>query len=129
MIPGIHLTPIGDDSVLLEPGDGLDPTDPNAYLVPLLAFLQKKRARFLIYDLKNVALIDRVYYEWMTAMNSLCLISGIRMVVANIRPYAAFALSQLLSDDPPFACALDVDSARQAILRLAGSDTGAGTNP
>ncbi|MHB8347663.1 MAG: hypothetical protein ACYDHM_10870 [Acidiferrobacterales bacterium] len=129
MIPGIHLTPIGDDSVLLEPGEGLDPTDPDGYLVPLLAFLQKKRARFLIYDLKNVALVDRVYYDWMTAMNSLCLISGIRMVVANIRPYAAFALSQLIDGDPPFSCALDVDSARQTIVHLSSTDAGADPGP
>jgi len=118
MIPGIHLTPIGDDSVLLEPGEGLDPTDPDSYLVPLLGYLQKKRARFLIYDLKTVALIDRVYYDWMIAMNSLCQISDVRMVVANIRPHAAFALSQMIAGDPPFSCALDVDFARQMILRL-----------
>ncbi len=124
MIPGIHLTPIGDDSVLLEPGEGMDPTDPDSYLVPLLAFLHKKRARFLIYDLKNVALVDHVYYEWMTAMHSLCLISGIRMIVANIRPYAAFALSQLIDGDPPFTCALDVDSARQIILRFLSVEAG-----
>ena len=119
MIPGIHLTPIGDDCVLLEPGEGLDPTDPDAYLVPLLGYLQKQRARFLIYDLKTVALIDHVYYAWMTAMNSLCLISGITMVAANIRPHAAYALSQLIAGNPPFPCALNVDSARQAIQRLA----------
>ncbi len=129
MIPGIHLTPLGDDSVLLEPGEGLDPTDPDAYLVPLLEFLQKKRARFLIYDLKNVALIDGVYYEWITAMNALCLIAGIRMVVANIRPYAAYALSQLIDGDPPFLCALDVDNARQTILRLVSADTLTGLRP
>ncbi len=123
MIPGIHLTPIGEDSVLLEPGEGLDPTDPDAYLVPLLGYLQKQRARFLIYDLKSVALIDNVYYEWMTTMNSLCMISGITMVATNIRPYAAFALSQQIAGNPPFPCALNVDSARRKIRGLAAPES------
>ena len=30
MIEGIHLTPIGDGNVLLEPGEGLDPGNPES---------------------------------------------------------------------------------------------------
>ena len=34
-IAGLHITHIGDDCVLLEPSEGLDPSDPDTYLLPL----------------------------------------------------------------------------------------------
>ena len=40
MTEGIHLTPIGDGNVLLEPGEGLDPSNPDALVAPVLEFLQ-----------------------------------------------------------------------------------------
>jgi anti-anti-sigma regulatory factor len=112
MIEGMHLTAIGDGVVLLEPRDALDPSDPDAYLQALLAYLQDRRARRLIYDLKDVPLIDTLYYEWLKAVNAMCRIGGIELVAANMQPTAAFVLAQRLTEPPPFACALDVDSAR-----------------
>jgi len=42
MIRGMHLTFIGNGSVLLEPGNSLDPSDPDAYFEPLIAYMQNR---------------------------------------------------------------------------------------
>ncbi|HKK14025.1 MAG TPA: hypothetical protein VKA14_05120, partial [Gammaproteobacteria bacterium] len=97
----MHLTPIGSGIVLLEPTDGLDPTDSEAYLQPLVGFLQRRRTSRLIYDLKNVPLVDNVYYQWLHALHRMCRITGIELVVANMAPAAAYALAQLLDGPPP----------------------------
>lgn len=115
MIQGMHLTPIGDGNVLLEPGAGLDPGDPSAYLVPVLEVLQANAAHRLLYDLKNVALLDDVYYAWLTALHGACRISGIELITVNMQPEAAFALSHLIVGPPPFHCARDVDQVRRGV--------------
>ncbi|OBS10167.1 hypothetical protein [Acidihalobacter prosperus] len=107
-LSGMHLTRIGLGNILLEPGEGLDPADPDAYLEPLLAHIQRRAACRLIYDLKNVPLIDEVYYRWLLAVHALCGIANIEMVVVHMRPAAAFALSRLIDEPPPFRCALEV---------------------
>jgi hypothetical protein len=108
----MHVTHIGDDNMLLEPGDSLDPGIPDTYLIPLLQFLQEKSTRHLIYDMSNVAIIDGVYYDWLVALARLCTISGIEMIVVNMRPHTVYALALTLIAEPPFRCALDVDTAR-----------------
>jgi rsbT antagonist protein RsbS len=115
MTQGMHLTPIGDGNVLLEPGAGLDPSDPAAYLIPVLEVLQTNAACRLLYDLKNVPLLDKIYYEWLAALHTACRISGIELVTVNMQPEAAFALSHLLSGPPPFQCARDVDQVRRRV--------------
>lgn len=110
MIEGMHLTPIGDGNVLLEPGEGIDPANHDAYLTSLLEYLQQHNAQRLLYDLKNIRIIDSVYYRWLTALNSLCRISGIELITVNMRPAAAYALALMLDKPPPFNCALDIDS-------------------
>lgn len=115
MNQGMHLTPIGDGNVLLEPGAGLDPGDPAAYLIPVLEVLQANAARRLLYDLKNVLLLDAIYYKWLATLHAACRISGIEMVTVNMQPEAAFALSHLLSGAPPFQCARDVAQVRQRV--------------
>ena len=112
MVQGMHLTPIGDGNVLLEPTDGLDPGEPDTYLVPLTGKLQQMRAQHLLYDLKNVPVVDKLYYAWLVNVAVMCRISGIGMVVVNMRPAAAYALALTLKDNPPFGCALDVNRAR-----------------
>ena len=112
MLKGMHLTPIGDGNVLLEPTDALDPGEPDAYLVALTGALQQSRARRLLYDLKNVPVVDSLYYAWLTSVAAMCRISGIDMVVVNMRPTTAYALALTMKDNPPFGCALDVDRAR-----------------
>lgn len=112
MIQGMHLTPIGSGIVLLEPGEGLDPSDPDAYLEPLVGYLQRQRASRLIYDLTSVPLIDSVYYRWLKTVSDICRVTGVQLVVVNMAPPAAFALSRILDGPPPFLCALNVDRAR-----------------
>jgi anti-anti-sigma regulatory factor len=108
MIPGMHLTSIGNGDVLLEPSESLDPGQRDGPIEALLGYLQGCGARRLIYDLKNVALIDSVYYDWLKALHAICQIAGIQFVVIAMRPVAAYALAGRLSEDPPFQCALDV---------------------
>jgi rsbT antagonist protein RsbS len=108
MIQGMHLTPIGRSDVLLEPTESLDPSRRDAPLEALLGYLQDHGARRLIYDLRNVSLIDAVYYDWLRAIHAICRISGIQFVTVNMRPVAAYALASRLKEDPPFECALDV---------------------
>jgi len=111
MIQGMHLAAIGASNVLLEPGAGLDPSDPDTYLVPLLVYLQQHNTRRLLYDLGDVHIIDAVYYDWLLRLHRICRISGIELMTVNIRPPVAFALSLMLDATPPFTCALDVDRA------------------
>lgn len=120
MARGMHLTAIGEGAVLLEPTEGLDPGEPDAYLVPLIGSLQQMRAQRLLYDLRNVPVIDSLYYGWLASVAAMCRISGIDMVVVNMRPATAYALALTLKDNPPFGCALDVNSAR-GFSALAGS--------
>lgn len=108
----MHLTPLGDGAVLLEPTEGMDPSDPDGYVEALVGYLQERAAVRLIYDLGEVPVIDDLYYDWLTALSRACGVAGVAMVVANIQPPAAFALAQRLTADPPFECALDVDRAR-----------------
>lgn len=112
MIEGMHLTPIGDGNVLLEPGEGLDPSNPEALLAPILEFLQRNEARRLVYDLKNVRLIDSVYYAWLIKLSAACRIANVEMVTVNMQPAAAYALSLVLDKSPPFTCVLDIHHLR-----------------
>ena len=112
MIEGIHLTPIGDGNVLLEPGEGLDPSTPESMVAPVLEFLQRNEARRLVYDLKSVRLIDEVYYTWLTKLSATCRIANVEMVTVNMQPAAAYALSLTLDKSPPFTCALDIHNLR-----------------
>ncbi len=112
MAEGIHLTPIGDGNVLLEPGEGLDPSNPEALVAPVLEFLQRNEARRLVYDLKSVRLIDEVYYTWLTKLSATCRIANVEMVTVNMQPAAAYALSLTLNQSPPFTCALDIHHLR-----------------
>lgn len=117
MIRGMHLTFIGNGSVLLEPGNSLDPSDPDAYFEPLIAYMQNQRATKLIYDLKDKPFIDLTYYEWMVRLNSLCQICNVKMIIANMRPTAAFALAVTAGEEPPpFSCALNVENARELAI-------------
>lgn len=112
-IAGLHITHIGDDCILLEPSEGLDPTDPDTYLLPLLADLQKNNARYLIYDMKKVAIANPAYLGWLTIASRTLGVCGIQMIVVSLRPHTVFALSGSMVGEPAFLCALDVDSARQ----------------
>lgn len=108
-IGGMHLTLLGSGAVLLEPGEGLDPTDSSTYLIPLLQLLESRKATRLLYDLKYVPVIDEVYYHWLIKVHNACQVKGVELVVVNMQPQTAFALALTLEQKPPFRCALDVD--------------------
>lgn len=112
MLPGMHLTPIGDGLVLLEPNEALDPGEPGRLVEPLLERLQDLSARRLLYDLQNMPLLDQVYYDWLVHVQRACQIAGIELIAVNMRPTAAYGLAITLDQPPPFRCALDVDTAR-----------------
>ncbi len=109
----MHLTPIGEGQILLEPNESLDPSRPERYLDALMIYLQRYAARVLIYDASALPLIDAVYYAWLQQLARLCRLGGQQMIVAGISPTAAFGLARFLSGPPPFSCALSVDHARQ----------------
>lgn len=108
----LHVTPIGRDELLLEPGEALDPHAADHYLDFILARIQEANARRLYYDLQSLPLIDPVYYAWLTRLAQACHIIGVRMVAVHMRPTAAFGLSSFLNEKPLFETALDVDLGR-----------------
>jgi rsbT antagonist protein RsbS len=112
-VQGMHLTPLGDGHILLEPSLGLDISSPEDHIAQLMDVLQRKQATCLIYDMSSISIIDDVYYAWLKRISSLCHLGGQNMVVVNVQPTAAFSLSTLLDECPPFDCAIDVDQARQ----------------
>lgn len=116
MLQGMHITPIGNRKILLEPGDSLDPGSPDEYVVDLMDALHTESTDTLIYDLKKVPLIDDIYYAWLIRLNKLCALSNIDMVIVNIRTTAAFSLATSMKQPPPFKCSLDVESARQGLF-------------
>jgi rsbT antagonist protein RsbS len=107
MAEGIHLTPIGDGNVLLEPGEGR-PSDPGALVAPVLDFLQNNEGRGLVYG-PEARLIDGC-----TGLvnHATCRIANVEMVTVNMQPAAAYALSLTLNQSPPFTCALDIHNLR-----------------
>lgn len=116
MLKGIHLTSIGDNNMLLEPGDGLNPDTPDKYVVELMRLMQNSNTRTLLYDLENVPLIDEIYYTWLVRLHHLCTLTNIELIATNICPTAAFSLAASLQQPPPFKCALDIDSAREGVV-------------
>lgn len=116
MLEGMHLTAIGRATILLEPGEALDPSRADDYLVPLLDYLQKQKAERLLYDLKTLRVIDSEYYRWLSTIHALLALANIQMITVNMRPAVAYALSLTLTAPPPFACALDVHRATQRVL-------------
>jgi len=108
-IAGAHLTPIGDGDFLLEPSRGLDIANCDVLIEAILGLVQTGKGQRLYYDLAELALIDPVYYQWMSRLARACQAINVRMVCIHMQPTAAFGLSQFLHDTPPFACALDVE--------------------
>lgn len=108
-IAGAHLTSIGDGDFLLEPTRGLDIANSDALIEEILSRVQKSKGQRLYYDLSELAIIDPVYYQWMSTLARACRAVNVKMVSIHMQPTAAFALSQFLQEIPPFVCALDVE--------------------
>lgn len=100
----MHVTPIGDGAVLVEPSDSLDPAAADQYIERLGEILLRMGARTLFYDLAHVALVDQVYYAWLVALHRSCHMLGVEFVSLHMRPVTAFALAQILDHPVPFRC-------------------------
>ena len=109
---GMHLTILSRQCVLLEPGTSLDPANPEQYASDIITFLQKNRSKGLIYDLENISLIDKTYYDWLKYLSTLCKLNNTQLVVIHMKPSAAYGLSGFINESPPFETALDIESAR-----------------
>ena len=108
-IAGAHLTPIGDGDFLLEPTRGLDIANCDVLIEAILGLVQLGKGQRLYYDLAELALIDPVYYQWLSRLARACRAINVSMVCIHMQPTAAFGLSQFLHEGPPFVCALDVE--------------------
>lgn len=107
-IAGAHLTPIGAGDFLLEPTRGLDISNSDNLIQEILASVQLSKGLRLYYDVSELAIIDYVYYQWMSRLARACKTVNIQMVCIHMQPTAAFGLSQFLQEAPPFICARDV---------------------
>jgi anti-anti-sigma regulatory factor len=112
---GMHLTVLSKQCVLLEPGLSLNPAEPDQYASGVMNYLQKNRTKGLIYDLKNLSIIDKTYYQWLKYLYTLCKLNNTQLVVINMKPTAAYGLSLFIDGFPPFKTALNVQDARDLI--------------
>ena len=113
---GIHLTLLSRQCVLLEPGASLNPAKPEQYADEIISFLQKNRSLGLIYDLKDISLIDKTYFNWLNYLHTLCRLNNTIMVTVNMSPSAAYGLSLFMDEFPDFKTALSVEDARKHIV-------------
>ncbi len=115
---GMHLTVLSSQCVLLEPGVSLDPANPEQYAADIIEFLQKNRIQGLIYDLKELALIDKTYYQWLKYLFTLCKLNNTQLVAIHMKPSAAYGLSCFMKEPPPFETALNIESARRVFNQV-----------
>ncbi len=104
-----HLTKIGSAGLLLEPSEGLDPSAGLDYVEDLVRVLLASDSRYLYYDVKDVAVIDPVYYQWLLQLERSCRLLGTVLVILHMRPETAFALGRDLDGPISFSCAQSLD--------------------
>lgn len=109
-IPGIHLTQIGSGDFLLEPSRSLNIRERETLIEQIAGHLLCARGSYLYYDLSDQALIDPVYYDWLTSLARAMRVINVGMVCIHMQPTAAFALAQFVQTPPVFATALDIAS-------------------
>ncbi|RMG51292.1 MAG: hypothetical protein D6717_13095 [Gammaproteobacteria bacterium] len=111
----LHISPLGDQALLLEPGEGFSPDQADDCLVVVQEAMQRTSARWLIFDLTRVVLIDRAYHEWLLRLHRLARLQHAGMLVAGMRPAVAWTLVQMLDEEPPYRSLRDIDEALQFI--------------
>lgn len=119
-----HLMGIGGAGLLLEPGEGLDPAAGLNYMEAITEVLLASTACYLYYDVKGVAVIDTVYYEWLLQLDRGCQLLGVTLVILQMRPETAFALSRTLMGAIPFCCARSLDAPWQRPEGFSGRRAG-----
>lgn len=113
-----HLTQVGAQAWLLEPSEGLNPADGGAHIEGLTRVLLQTRPQVLYYDVKDVAVVDEVYFAWLSRLHRGCALLGVDLVVLHMRPETAYALSRDLSSAPLFTCAQSLSAMPAGWSRL-----------
>lgn len=111
-IPGLHLTRIGSDDLLLEPSRGLNIHDQKKLIEELVGRSQQARVTHLYYDLAEQIIIDPLYYDWLNKLARALLTINVRMTCIHMQPTAALALTKFMHGAPTFETALNI-SGRQ----------------
>lgn len=108
MVPGLHLTRIGNGDFLLEPAPSLNIGDKGELIVGIVTHLMQAKVSCLYYDLSDVPLIDPHYYYWLDELARAARTTNVKMVCINMQPAAAFALAGFLRKTPVFSTALGI---------------------
>ena len=111
----LHLSPLGDRALLVEPDDGFDMRQAEDCLERVQLAMEAGGADWVIYDLARVVLLDQAYYDWLQRLHRLCRLQDAELLVVNIRPPVAWSLARQLRDAPPFRSLRDIDEALQFI--------------
>lgn len=108
-ISALHLTPIGNGAMLLEPSLGLDVADCGSMLEDIVRRLQRSGSTRLYYDLEQLAIIEPLYYNWLNRLARACHTINVKMTCIHMQPTAAFALSRYMEQPPEFETGMEVD--------------------
>ena len=108
-VSGLHLTPIGNGAMLLEPSLALDVGNTNAMLEGIVRRLQLTKSAHLYYDLEQLAIIEPLYYNWLNRLaRAFHTVNG-KMTCIHMQPTAAYALARYMEQPPEFATGMEVD--------------------
>lgn len=110
---GLHLTPIGNGAMLLEPSMALDVGEHGAMLEEIIRRLQRGGATRLYYDLEQLAIIEPLYYHWLNMLARACHTINVRMTCIHMQPTAAYALARYMEQPPEFETGMEVDGWKQ----------------
>jgi rsbT antagonist protein RsbS len=115
---GFRLTALGDGGALLEPGMGINPSDPAPLIEAVLGGLSGGGYRTLYYDLIAVEVIDPTYFSYLNRLARSCRTVGVTMVCIHMKPATAFALAGFMSAPPAFAIGQGVGNGQRGTGRL-----------
>lgn len=102
MSAGYHLTFLGNGKALLEPTATLDPAKPYELMDAVLRRLTEKRISCLYFDLGDIPVIDKVYYDCLNFLAAGCKAVNVRLICFNMQPAAAYALAVAVNEPPHF---------------------------
>jgi len=105
----LHLTPIGNGAMLLEPSLGLDVADSGNMLEEIVRRLQRSGSTQLYYDLEQLAIIEPLYYNWLNRLARACHTINVKMTCIHMQPTAAYALARYMEQPPEFETGMEVD--------------------
>ena len=114
-IPGLHLTQLSNDDLLLEPSRGLNIHDQKNLIEELVRSSQQAKVTHLYYDLAEQIIIDPLYFTWLNKLARALLAINVRMTCIHMQPTAALALTKFMHDAPAFETAINISGRRKKI--------------